>query len=57
VTSGNPITFTITPGSGSFVGLTVNGQAVTATAAGNGTYTYKIPSVQEYENVQATFTP
>ena len=57
VPSGAQVTFVITPSTGyQFSGLTVNGAAVTATAAGNGTYTYSIPSVQQNYTAQATFT-
>ena len=47
VPSAAQVTFVITPNSGyKFSGVTVNGTSVTATAAGNGTYTYTIPDVE-----------
>jgi hypothetical protein len=55
---GAPVTFTITPDSGyTLAGLTDNGIAVTATPAGNDSYTYTIASVTENHAIRASFTP
>lgn len=55
---GAPVTFTITLNSGYILsGLTDNGTAVTATQAGDGSYTYTIASVTEGHTIQASFTP
>jgi len=58
VTSGSPVTFTITPDPGFDLSqLTDNGTIVTATPDGNGSYTYTIASVTETHDIQATFAP
>ena len=57
VTSGSPLTLTITPGSGFPFSLVDNGAAVVATPIGNGSYTYTIGSVMENHIIGVSFNP